>query len=86
MMKDMKTIKTYEYMTSPKSIIATRLPGLVKKSEWTFGVQHNDRPEGVLKPPEDLKESNTIQGEGKGRGSVQSSGYGTLWQATPRRS
>ena len=67
-------IEIYEYMTPREPVIATELPGLVKESEENNGILHVDRPEEVLKLPEELEEGNAIQSEGiKTRKFVQSS-------------
>jgi glycosyltransferase involved in cell wall biosynthesis len=75
-MEDIVPIKMYEYMAAGKPVIATRLPGLVKEFGEDNGVKYVNRPEGVLKLAQELKESNRIQSEGiKAREFVQSNSW-----------
>jgi glycosyltransferase involved in cell wall biosynthesis len=78
-MKNIVPIKMYEYMTSQKPVIATRLPGLVKEFGANNGVSYVDEPREVVEKAAELVRNGLIESEGrKSRAFVQ----GMDWETT----
>jgi glycosyltransferase involved in cell wall biosynthesis len=71
-MEDIVPVNIYKHMAAGKSIIATRLPVLVKEFGEDNGVLYADKPEEVLKLAEETEESNMVQNKGiKGRKFIE---------------
>ena len=72
-MQDIVPIKMYEYMAMEKTVIATKLPGIMKEFGDGHGVIYVDEPEDALKTAIILIENETIQEYGlKARRFVES--------------
>ena len=63
-MQDIVPIKMYEYMTMGKSVITTKLPGIMKEFGKGHGVIYVDKPEDILKKAIELIENGGSGEEG----------------------
>jgi glycosyltransferase involved in cell wall biosynthesis len=71
-MQDIVPIKMYEYMAMGKSVITTKLQGIMKEFGEGHGVIYVDKPEDVLKKVVELIENRTIKEQRlKARGFVE---------------
>ncbi len=64
-MQDIVPIKMYEYMAMGKSVIATKLPGVMKEFGHNNGVLYVDKPEDTVKKAIELIENGCIEEEGR---------------------
>ena len=70
-MQDIVPIKLYEYMAMEKTVITTKLPGVMKEFGEGHGVIYVDKTEDVLKKAVELIENGTVKEHGlKARGFV----------------
>ena len=71
-MQDIVPIKLYEYMACGKTVIATKLPGVMKEFGEDHGVIYVDKPEDVLKTAIELVEKGMLGEYGsRARGFVE---------------
>ena len=63
-MQDIVPIKLYEYMAMGKSVITTKLPGVMKEFGKGHGVIYVDKPDDVLKKAVELIENGTLKEHG----------------------
>ena len=71
-MQDIVPIKMYEYMAMGKTVITTKLPGVMKEFGESQGVIYVDKTEDVLKKAIELIEKGRVEEEGrKARGFVE---------------
>jgi len=63
-MQDIVPIKIYEYMAMGKSVVTTRLPGVMTEFCDDKGVKYADTPEDVLKEAIVLVRTERVKAEG----------------------
>ena len=69
----------YEYMAMEKTVITTKLPGVMKEFGIDNGVIYVDKPKDVLKKAVELIENGSIKEEGrKAREFVENYGWGNV--------
>ena len=64
-MQDIVPIKMYEYMAMGKTVITTKLPGIMKEFGEDNGVIYVDKPEDALKKAVELIGDGSIEEEGR---------------------
>jgi glycosyltransferase involved in cell wall biosynthesis len=78
-MQDIVPIKMYEYMAMEKTVITTKLPGIMKEFGEDYGVIYVDKPEDVLRKSIELIENGCIAGEGmKARKFVENNDWSSI--------
>jgi glycosyltransferase involved in cell wall biosynthesis len=78
-MQDIVPIKLYEYMACGKSVIATKLPGVMKEFGEDHGVIYVDKPEDVLNKAVELIGNGSVEEHGsRARGFVEKYNWGDI--------